>query len=92
LALRTGCAIVPTFCVREPDDSLRAIVLEEIEASDLADQPDGDVELTKRINAAIEQQIRAHPDQWLWLHDRWKPYASPEQEEKWARKEASDEE
>ena len=32
-----------------------------------------DIEInTARITAAIEQQIRAYPDQWLWIHRRWK--------------------
>jgi lauroyl/myristoyl acyltransferase len=24
------------------------------------------------INNAIENMVRLHPEQWLWLHDRWK--------------------
>lgn len=25
-----------------------------------------------RINAAVERSIRAYPEQWLWIHKRWK--------------------
>jgi len=87
LALRSGAALVPTFCLRQPDGSLRAIVLDEIDTTDLGDRDQATVELTRRINAALEEQILAHPDQWLWLHDRWKAHAAPEHEEKWARRE-----
>ena len=89
LALRTGAAVLPGFCLRGPDDSLRAIVLPEIDTQDLGDRDEATVELTRRINAALEAQIRAHPEQWLWLHDRWKP-AAPEHEEKYLRREAED--
>ncbi|MBM3473258.1 MAG: lysophospholipid acyltransferase family protein [Armatimonadetes bacterium] len=89
LALRTGAAIVPAFCLREPDDALRVIVLPEIDAEGLGDRDEATVELTRRINAALEGQILAHPDQWLWLHNRWKP-AAPEHEEKYLRREADD--
>ena len=30
------------------------------------------VDLTARVTALIESQVRAAPGQWLWLHDRWK--------------------
>lgn len=29
---------------------------------------------TQAFNDAIEKLVRRHPDQWLWLHRRWKPY------------------
>lgn len=33
----------------------------------------GDVpEDTQRVHAHLERVIRAHPDQWLWIHRRWK--------------------
>jgi KDO2-lipid IV(A) lauroyltransferase len=89
LALRTGAALVPAFCLRQPDDSLRAIVLPEIDTEGLGDRDEATVELTRRINAVLEEQILAHPDQWLWLHNRWKP-AAPEHEEKYLRREAED--
>jgi KDO2-lipid IV(A) lauroyltransferase len=27
---------------------------------------------TALVQAAVERAIREHPDQWLWLHRRWK--------------------
>ena len=28
--------------------------------------------LTARVTALVESQVRAAPEQWLWLHDRWR--------------------
>lgn len=28
--------------------------------------------LTERLNAGIEAAVRAHPEQWVWVHDRWR--------------------
>jgi KDO2-lipid IV(A) lauroyltransferase len=39
---------------------------------------------TQRCQDILEQHIRAHPDQWLWLHRRWK--ARLRLEEEWANK------
>lgn len=37
------------------------------------DSPDDSVEsLTAKANALIEQQIRAAPEDWFWVHNRWK--------------------
>jgi lipopolysaccharide heptosyltransferase II len=37
------------------------------------DQPAASVaELTSRMNEIIEQQIRVSPEDWFWVHDRWK--------------------
>jgi lauroyl/myristoyl acyltransferase len=30
------------------------------------------VALTERINDVISRRIAAHPELWLWMHDRWK--------------------
>jgi len=82
MALRTGAPLVPGFCLRGPRDALRVVILPEIDTQGLGDRDEATVELTRRINGALEEQIRAHPEQWLWLHDRWKP-AAPEHEAKY---------
>ncbi|MHB8545131.1 MAG: LpxL/LpxP family acyltransferase [Leptospirales bacterium] len=28
--------------------------------------------LTDQATALIEQEIRKHPEQWIWMHNRWK--------------------
>ena len=43
-------------------------------AMGLPDRGDGQAavaETMRRVNALIEEWIRARPEQWLWLHNRW---------------------
>jgi KDO2-lipid IV(A) lauroyltransferase len=77
LALRTGCAVVPGFGFRNPDGSLRGYVLEEIPLPETADREQAIAELMQRINDVIGDQILAHPEQWLWFHNRWKEFTPP---------------
>ncbi|MGQ9730049.1 MAG: lysophospholipid acyltransferase family protein [Candidatus Zipacnadales bacterium] len=72
LALRTGCAIVPGFGVRLPDESLHGYILKEIEIPSDGDRDQNIAVLMQRINDIIGEQIRRYPDQWLWFHNRWK--------------------
>jgi len=78
LALRTGCAVVPGFGFRMPDGSLRGYCLEEIPLPDTADREQAIAELMQRIYDVIGAQITAHPEQWLWFHNRWKEYTPPD--------------
>jgi KDO2-lipid IV(A) lauroyltransferase len=75
IALRTGAPVLPVFIRRQPDGRHRV----EIEPA-LAAPPDGDVvAFTASFNGAIEAAIRKAPEQWFWLHRRWKtrPEAMP---------------
>ncbi|MEN3000272.1 MAG: lysophospholipid acyltransferase family protein [Armatimonadota bacterium] len=70
--LRTGAPIVPLFNVRQPGDFHRIEILPPMHF-----EPTGDLQAdTQRIMQAwhdiLESYVRRYPDQWLWLHDRWK--------------------
>jgi len=47
-------------------------VAEVIDPRDYADRPDAVRAITERYTAGLERLIREHPEQYLWLHRRWK--------------------
>ncbi|MFN3652865.1 MAG: lysophospholipid acyltransferase family protein [Armatimonadota bacterium] len=71
-SLKTGAALVPTFCMREPDGTHTMRAWPPIYPTPTGDR-DGDVlRLTAEITHVIESQIRERPELWCWLHNRWK--------------------
>jgi Kdo2-lipid IVA lauroyltransferase/acyltransferase len=72
LALRTGAAIVPIFILRNPDNSQRIIIDEEISWQKTGDSASDMVAITARFTAVIEQYIRRDLAQWMWTNFRWR--------------------
>ncbi|WP_341760213.1 lipid A biosynthesis lauroyl acyltransferase [Candidatus Endowatersipora endosymbiont of Watersipora subatra] len=72
LALRHHCDIYPSRCIRLPGGRFRIELNDAINIPDHQDQKNKVVEITLRINEIIESWVKEYPDQWLWLHDRWK--------------------
>ena len=76
VALKTGAAVVPGFLLWEADQvSGGRYVLhfaEQIEIAPTEDQEADIVALTQRCTSVIESWVRRYPDQWLWIHRRWK--------------------
>jgi len=73
IALRTDAAVVPVFLLWDP--LLRKYRLKFDPAVELARSGDENADVlenTARFTRIIEDHIRAHPDQWLWVHKRWK--------------------
>jgi KDO2-lipid IV(A) lauroyltransferase len=81
IALRTEAAVVPVFL--SWDENLRKYRLRFQPAVPLVrtgDEESDVCENTARFSRIIEDYIRNHPDQWFWLHKRWKtrpPGAEP---------------
>ena len=69
LHVRTGAPIVPAYCVRLGPGRYRTIVLPPIDLH--GEEKDTNL-LTFQVNAVLESVIREYPEQWLWMHDRWK--------------------
>lgn len=67
LAAHTGAVVIPGFAIWS--DSERKFVLRFYPEVPIS----GDVQAdTARIHTVLEGVIREHPDQWLWIHHRWK--------------------
>jgi len=72
-ALRTGAAVVPGFLIW--DASLRKHRLRldpPVQLIETGNLEHDVLENTKVFNKILESYIRAYPDQWLWIHRRWK--------------------
>ena len=71
-SIRTGAPIVPGFAVRTSDGGYEAVIYPAISFNPTGDR-EADVEaLAQAYTTVIENEIRKYPDQWLWLHGRWK--------------------
>lgn len=74
LALRCKSPVLPVFCIREEDRKLTIIIeppVELVRTKDLRD----DLKTNSQIMTdVIEKAVRKYPDQWLWLHKRWKRF------------------
>jgi Kdo2-lipid IVA lauroyltransferase/acyltransferase len=73
LALRTAAAVVPGFLAWDASLGKYRLGFEPaVELSRTGDEERDVRENTQRFTRVIEDFVRAHPDQWLWVHKRWK--------------------
>jgi KDO2-lipid IV(A) lauroyltransferase len=75
LVLRTGAAPVLGFCVRTGPGAYR--VWTEAVPLPAGEGEAAVLELTAGLTARIESAIRAYPEQWVWMHERWKSPPPP---------------
>lgn len=64
--------IFPAFMHRNEDGTHRLIVQEPIHVEHTKDKKQDIQRATQEINRRIEAHIRRYPEEWFWLHDRWK--------------------
>lgn len=73
IALRSGAAVVPAFCLWDSRSGRFRIVFHQpIELHSTGDPEKDVLAATQQMTSVIEQYVRAYPDQWLWIHRRWK--------------------
>jgi KDO2-lipid IV(A) lauroyltransferase len=74
IALRQRAAVLPIFDERRPDGTHLVRILPAL------DLPPDETAATALMTAAIENQVRRRPEQWVWWHKRWRrqpPAATP---------------
>jgi KDO2-lipid IV(A) lauroyltransferase len=73
IALKTGAAVVPGFLLWEESEGKYVLRFgKELEVVHSGDAERDAVTNTASFTAAIEGMIRQYPEQWLWMHRRWK--------------------
>lgn len=72
LALRARCPIMPGFIHRKPDGTHKIKVYPPIEVPAEGSLKEKVYTMTAEAAAAAEWQVRAWPEQWVWMHRRWR--------------------
>ncbi|MBB5057590.1 KDO2-lipid IV(A) lauroyltransferase [Granulicella aggregans] len=73
VALKTGAAVVPGFLLWSEDEGRYVLRFgERIELENTGDSERDAIANTANFTKVIESYIREYPDQWLWMHRRWK--------------------
>jgi KDO2-lipid IV(A) lauroyltransferase len=68
LALKYGAELIPVYAIRQENGLDFRIEIQ-------APVPHSDPEtMTQAVNDGLEALVRAHMDQWFWIHRRWKPW------------------
>jgi KDO2-lipid IV(A) lauroyltransferase len=81
LALRTGAVVLPGYLIWDEKAGIHRLHFEPpIETIDTGNQKEDVIANTARYTKVLESIIRRNPDQWLWIHRRWRtrPEGEPE--------------
>jgi Kdo2-lipid IVA lauroyltransferase/acyltransferase len=72
LAMKTGAAVVPTYVYLGKDWKQHMHILPEIPIKTSGDDEADMIYNTQVLTNFIEDVIRKYPEQWVWMHKRWK--------------------
>lgn len=72
IAYKTGAALVPAFVVRGTDNEFELHIEREIEIPHSEDLEKDVLETVRRYTEVVEAYVKTYPDQWMWMHERWK--------------------
>ena len=72
LALQSGAPVLPAFMPRMPDGRYKLLILPAVEIARTDDYESDLIVTTQRFTKVVEDVVRQYPDQWFWIHQRWK--------------------
>jgi Kdo2-lipid IVA lauroyltransferase/acyltransferase len=81
LALRTGASVLPVFAPWDDyNKHFRLKIGAPLPIERTGDEAEDVRRLTQQYTRVVEDYVRRYPDQWLWIHHRWKtrPEGEPE--------------
>jgi len=72
IAAKLGVPLVPMACVRVGGSNYKVIIRPEIPIN-ISSGPEKEVcRITRACNRELEVLIQQYPDQWIWMHNRWR--------------------
>lgn len=74
MAQRSGAPVIPAYTLRGKDGKIKVIIEPEIPFVELENKDETLLAMTQAYNNFIERVVRKNPDQWMWLHKRWKRF------------------
>lgn len=74
LTSRSEAAVVPIYTYRRPDGSTSVVFEPEIAFVASEDREESLQKMTQAYCDRIETWVRVYPEQWMWVHRRWKKY------------------
>ncbi|MDZ4715954.1 MAG: lysophospholipid acyltransferase family protein [Cytophagales bacterium] len=80
MAMKTGAAVLPAIIYLGEDNLQHMTIMPELELTKTGDEEHDMVVNTQRFTTILEEAIRRHPAQWVWMHERWK--TKPGEEER----------
>jgi Kdo2-lipid IVA lauroyltransferase/acyltransferase len=72
LAMQSGAPVLPAFMPRMPDGRYKLIILPAVEITSTDNYESDLIVNTQRFTKVVEDMVRKYPDQWFWIHQRWK--------------------
>ena len=72
LALHTEAPVIPAYMVRLSNGKYRLVVGQEVEVVRTGEKKADVMKNTQVFTKIIEETVRKYPDQWIWVHQRWK--------------------
>ncbi|MFH2203502.1 MAG: lysophospholipid acyltransferase family protein [Elusimicrobiota bacterium] len=69
LAKRTGAAVIPAYTYRDPKGISHIVIEPELDFGPALESTEA---ATQVLASRVEQWVRRHPEQWLWIHRRFK--------------------
>lgn len=72
LAQRYDCPVHGAYAIRLPNGQFRLVITPPVELPRGADGRVDPIGANIVVHGMVEQWVRAHPEQWLWLHNRWR--------------------
>jgi len=75
MAKRTGAPVIPVYCHERADGKQVVSCESEIEFEEKGEKSETLTYMTQKYTDKLESIIKLYPEQWMWVHRRWKKFS-----------------